>query len=92
MSEDSTIFIAAKPVVPGVGYHLYLVYDADGDPTNTDDETVIRGGPAEEGQSDVLTDPLLRKPAFQEGGWNPWHDKAIPHGQSRRRAHSYGEG
>lgn len=39
-----TIYIASK-VLSGTGKeHLYLVYDADGDPSTTGDEQVIRGG------------------------------------------------
>src|SRR5258708_6044468 len=49
MSEDSKIYIAAKPVLGGLGYHLYLVYDEDGDPSTIDDQSVIRGGPQNEG-------------------------------------------
>lgn len=40
----SKIYIASKPIPFTNREHLYLVYDADGDPTTTGDELVIRGG------------------------------------------------
>jgi Ca2+-binding RTX toxin-like protein len=48
MSENSKVFIAAKSVVGDDAYHLYLVYDLDGDASSTGDQIIIRGGPQDE--------------------------------------------
>src|SRR5262245_50188581 len=83
----SKVFIAAKPVVvwgADTGFkHLYLVHDDDGDPTTTNDQTILRGGPVGERRTNLPTDtgnPLQNALNIAQNKLNEALNAALPPG------------